>query len=81
MYIQPHTNISLAPQIPFKLENEKKYIGMEKRQIGMRYESLSEQCLQVNDVIPILLLACTVVLVGLVLKDLLGDTMMWQGGL
>ena len=37
-------------------------------------ELLSVQCLQVDDVIPILCLQCTVVLVGVVLKDLLGGT-------
>ena len=46
----------------------------------MRYESLhimkllSVQCLQVDDVIPILSPAGTVVLVVVVLKDLLGGT-------
>ena len=46
----------------------------------MRYESLhimeslSVQCLQVDDVIPYCHLQCTVVLVGLVLKYLLGGT-------
>ena len=36
-------------------------------------ELLSVQCLQVDDVIPIRL-QCTVVLIGVVLKDLLGGT-------
>ena len=46
----------------------------------MGYESLhimqllSVQCLQVDDVIPILLPECTVVLVGVVLKGSLGGT-------
>ena len=46
----------------------------------MRYESLhimkllSVQCLQVDDVIPILLAAVYCVLVGVVLKDSLGGT-------
>ena len=38
-------------------------------------ELLSVQCLQVDDVTPILCrLQCTVVLVGVILKDLLGGT-------